>query len=276
MPSAHLPDRATLAVTGADATGLLQRLVTCDVEELPEGEARLGALLSPQGKILFDFLASRMPGGFRLDLPASMRADLAKRLTLYKLRAKVDIAEETLAVGARWGETAREGDVRDGRLADLGDRVYGAELGTDAQGYDAHRIALGIPEGGRDFAYGDAFPHEALMDQLGGVDFRKGCYVGQEVVSRMQHRGTARTRIMPVTIEDGAAEPGTEVTAGGKALGRMGSVAGTRGLAMLRLDRLADAWAAGERVTAGNASLRAEKPAFATFALPQVSASPAA
>ena len=157
----------------------------------------------------------------------------------------------------------------------MGERLVFAEGAFSADAteadYHAHRIALGIPEGGRDFTYGDAFPHEALMDQLGGVDFKKGCYVGQEVVSRMQHRGTARTRIVPVISRDGeAVTSGAEVTAGARGLGTIGSVSGARGLAMLRLDRLADAVAAGEPVRAAAAILGVEKPSFATFAFPEV------
>ncbi len=271
MPTARLRDRAILTVAGPDATDLLQRLVTCDVEALPAGVARWGALLSPQGKVLFDFLVSRLGGavGYRLDLPEAMRGDLVRRLTLYKLRAEVDLAATDESVAASWGEAAEPGDLQDERTQALGHRRYGAPEVPDAPAdYEAHRIALGIPEGGQDFAYGDAFPHEALMDQLGAVDFRKGCYVGQEVVSRMQHRGTARTRVLPVAYDAAAPEPGTEVLGGGKVLGRTGSAAGHRGLALLRLDRLADALAAGETVTAGGRSLRVERPAFATFPVP--------
>ncbi|TXN01729.1 folate-binding protein YgfZ, partial [Methylobacterium sp. WL122] len=186
MPIALLPDRALVHVTGPDAPALLQGVITCNVETLGEAEARLGALLTPQGKIQFDFLISPIPGGFRLDIASEQAAALAKRLTLYRLRAQVEIAvDPTVAIAASW----------DG--------------------------ATTAAEAGRDFPLGDAFPHEALMDQLGGVDFRKGCYVGQEVVSRMQHRGTARTRMLPATYPEGeAAAPGSEITAGAKVLGR--------------------------------------------------------
>ena len=206
MPIALLPDRAVIAVSGPEALPFLQGILTCNVETLPEGEARLGALLTPQGKIQFDFLVSRAGDGFRLDVAAERVADLVKRLGLYRLRAKVSVAAEpTLGVAAAWdgSETAAEtARMRDGRLPALGERLYfeAGAFSADAteDDYHAHRIGLGIPEGGRDFTLGDAFPHEALMDQLGGVDFKKGCYVGQEVVSRMQHRGTARTRILPI------------------------------------------------------------------------------
>lgn len=277
MPIALLPDRAVVMVGGADATAFLQGILTANVETLPADEARLSALLTPQGKIQFDFLVSREGEGFRLDGPADRVPDLVKRLNLYRLRAKVTIAADPAqGVAAAWdgSETAaRIVRKRDGRLTALGERLYfeqgafSADASEDA--YHAHRIALGIPEGGRDFAFGDAFPHEALMDQIGGVDFRKGCYVGQEVVSRMQHRGTARTRILPVTYHDGAApEPGTAVTAGARSLGVTGSRAGERGLAAIRLDRLGDALAAGEPVRAGGLLAGVIKPDFATFAFP--------
>ncbi|MBB2964850.1 folate-binding protein YgfZ [Methylobacterium sp. R2-1] len=281
MPIALLPDRAVVAVSGPDALSFLQGILTCNVETLPEGEARLGALLTPQGKIQFDFLVSRAEDGFRLDVAAERASDLVKRLGLYRLRAKVTVAADpTQGVAAAWdgAETAAETiRVRDGRLPALGERLYFAEGAFSADAteaaYHAHRIGLGVPEGGRDFAFSDAFPHEALMDQLGGVDFKKGCYVGQEVVSRMQHRGTARTRILPIVYRDGPApEPGTEVTAGARSLGVTGGAAGERGLATIRLDRLGDALAAGELVRAGGTVAAVGKPDFATFAFPSDSA----
>jgi len=168
----------------------------------------------------------------------------------------------------------------DPRLPALGQRIMlpphlakqaaddlGAAL-VDASEYEAHRIALGVPRGGLDFVYGDAFPHETDMDQLAGIDFDKGCYVGQEVVSRMEHRGTARNRIVPVTVEGFAPEAGIPVTAGDKPVGTMGSAAGNRGLAMLRLDRIADAVAEGLPLTAGGVTIAPRKPDWARFAWP--------
>lgn len=277
MPIALLPDRAVIAVSGPDALAFLQGILTCNVETLAEGEARLGALLTPQGKIQFDFLVSRSQDGFRLDVAAERVPDLVKRLGLYRLRAKVTIAADpTLGVAAAWDEAETAAETvraRDGRLPALGERLYFSQgaFSADAteDAYHAHRIGLGVPEGGRDFALSDAFPHEALMDQLGGVDFKKGCYVGQEVVSRMQHRGTARTRILPIVYRDGPAPaPGTEVTAGARSLGVTGSAAGERGLATIRLDRLGDALAAGEPVRAGGTVAAVGKPDFASFAFP--------
>ncbi|SFM10346.1 YgfZ/GcvT domain-containing protein [Methylobacterium pseudosasicola] len=284
MPVALLPDRALVTVSGPDAAALLQGVLTCNVETLQEAEARLGALLAPQGKILFDFLISRIPDGFRIDTALDRAADLAKRLTLYRLRAQVAIAvDPTVAVAASWAGASpavETGTVADTRHVDLGARLYTAAGAFSADAaeadYHSHRIRLGVPEGGRDYAYGDAFPHEAMMDQLGGVDFKKGCYVGQEVVSRMQHRGTARTRILAAHYPGEAPPPGTEITAGGKGLGTTGSAAENRGLALVRLDRLADALAAGATPLAGDRPVTFEKPAYATFALPEAAGSPAA
>ena len=277
MPIALLPDRALVTVTGPDATSLLQGILTCNVETLGDGEARLGALLTPQGKILFDFLISRRPDGFRLDVAIDKAADLVKRLSLYKLRAQAEIAADpTVAVAAAWDGATTSAEtvaVADGRHPGLGQRLYASEGAFSADAaeadYHAHRIGLAVPEGGHDYEYGDAFPHEALMDQLGGVDFRKGCYVGQEVVSRMQHRGTARTRLLAAQYAEGAPAPGSEIQAGQKVLGRIGSVAGSRGLAMVRLDRLGDALAAGEILRADGKPLAVGRPAYATFAMPE-------
>ncbi len=183
------------------------------------------------------------------------------RLNFYKLRAKVIVEDlsEVLGVMAVWdgaGETEYGLCYADPRLPGLGARCMlpphlakdaAADLGAaqvDATEYEAHRIALGAPRGGLDFYYNDAFPHEADMDQLNGIDFDKGCYVGQEVVSRVEHRGTARKRVVPVTFEAFGPEAGIPVKVGDVEVGVMGSsVGGTgRGLAMLRLDRVADAW----------------------------------
>ncbi len=281
MPATHLIDRGVIRVSGEDARDFLQNLVTNDMDAVTEDRAGYGALLTPQGKIICDFLIVAVPqgegGGFLLDTPLLQTADLMKRLKLYKLRAKValDDLTETTAVIASTDGSPLPGDVgvvyTDPRLPGLGQRAMTDRAGATASAEDWHarRIALGIPDGGRDFAYGDAFPHEALLDQLGGVSFRKGCYIGQEVVSRMQHRGTARTRIVPVVFDGGiAAETGSEAMAGGKALGKIGSAAGGRALAMLRLDRVADALATGEPLLGGGLSFTLAKPDFIRFPFP--------
>jgi len=162
----------------------------------------------------------------------------------------------------------------DPRLPALGRRFLlpageAATLGAVPEAdWQAHRIGLGVPEGAEDFLYGDAFPHEADMDQLGGIDFDKGCYVGQEIVSRMQHRGTARTRIVPMTYEGAPPPNGTEIRAGDKAIGRIGSGVEGRALALVRLDRLDDAFQAGTALTAGGKQLTPAAPGWARFAIP--------
>jgi tRNA-modifying protein YgfZ len=287
MPSVHLADRGVVRVSGEDAKAFLDGLVTCDLDRVSPAQPRFGALLTPQGKILFDFILFQAPpdigGGYYLDALRVHAPDLAKRLGFYRLRAKVAIEDlsDTLAVVAGW-DAPRPADeaglvAGDPRLADLGWRAIvaaadAAEFAADPAGaYHARRIALGVPEGGRDFLFGDAFPHEALMDQLQGVDFDKGCYVGQEVVSRMQHRGTARTRIVPALYEGGfAAEAGVEVMAGDKVLGRTGTGAEGRGLLVIRLDRAADALSAGETIRAGGIPVTLEKPAWIGFPVPGV------
>ncbi|PPE80608.1 folate-binding protein [Kaistia algarum] len=275
--SAQLPDRAVVRITGADAEGFLQNIVTPDMAPIQPGRAGFGALLSPQGKILCDFILFPIEGGYRLDLPASQRADFLKRMTLYRLRAKIDIADEseTHQVVAFWGGEAPAvpGALPDPRLAALGWRAIATKdadfIGSDGEAaYHAHRIALGVPEGGRDFAYGDAFPHDADMDDLGGLDFRKGCYVGQEIVSRMQHRGTARRRAVKVTAGAPLPPAGTSIEAGGKPIGTLGSSAGGDGIALLRLDRARRALDDGLALTADGVELMPTLPVFARFTWP--------
>jgi len=292
MKAALLPDRGVLKVAGDDARSFLHGLVSADILKLGAGEARFCALLSPQGKIIADFIVVEAPaqdgGGFFLDVPRAVAKPLLDKLNLYKLRSRLIVGDSsgTLGVFAAWdGEGVATPAFglcyADPRLPALGLRAIlppqraadaatalGAVL-VDASEYEGHRIALGIPQGGVDFQYGDAFPHEADMDQLGGVDFTKGCYVGQEVVSRMEHRGSARTRTLPVRY-DGAVPPpaGTAITAGGRQIGAMGSAATGRGLALLRLDRVAEAMSRGEALLADGVPIRPIKPDWARFAFP--------
>ena len=250
---AKLGDRGVLKVSGPEAGAFLQGLLTNDVMALQQGEARYAALLSPQGKILFDFLVFCGADGFYLDILKAQAADLAKRLGFYKLRAKVEIADLSagLGIAAFARDPVLATGYRDPRHEGLGWRAILplAGLAGEDENYKARRIALGVPKGGADFVYGDTFPHEANLDWLHGVDFKKGCYVGQEVVSRVEHRGLARKRI--VRVRYGAVAPalGAEVVAGDVALGVMGSSADGMGLAMLRVDRVAEA--AGVPVMAG-------------------------
>jgi len=274
MPSARQPDRATLHVTGSDARHFLQNLITTELDGMPDAEARPGALLTPQGKILFDFLVSNLSDGIRLDIAASARDAFAKRLQLYRLRAKVEIAPSDEAVAAAW-DTDVPG-LRDMRFPDRAVlRLYGPEAeGADDEAgvYRAIRIADGVAEAEVDFPSGDVFPHDVLLDQNGGVSFRKGCFVGQEVVSRMQHRGTARRRIM-VLRADSHITPGANVEAGGKTIGTVLSSADTVAMAMIRIDRLADALRADLQPTADGVAVSAEVPAWAGYALPEAGGS---
>ncbi len=289
MKAALLPDRGVVKVVGDPARGFLNGLLTADIGRVTPGKPCFAALLTPQGKIVVDGIVAEAPaadgGGFFIDCPRALATTLVDKLNFYKLRAAV-IAEdlsEVLGVLAVWdgkAETEYGLVYADPRLPALGQRVMlpphlaqdaaadlGAEL-VDAAAYEAHRIALGVPRGGLDFTYGDAFPHETDMDQLNGVDFEKGCYVGQEVVSRMEHRGSARTRVVPVAFDGYAPEPGAPVAAADKAVGTFGSSAEGHALALLRLDRAADALAAGAPLTAGGATLRLVKPDWARFVWP--------
>ena len=275
MPVIELADRAVLAVSGEDARSFLDRLVTCDLDRVAPGRSRYGALLTPQGKIIADFILHEVAGGYLIDTSAVCLADLTKRLGLYKLRAKVSLADRSadLSVLVGWDAPPPEGaeaSASDPRLAALGWRaiVTRGAGSTDPAAYAAHRVALGVPESGRDFALNDAFPHEALMDQMAGVDFDKGCYVGQEVVSRMQHRGTARTRVVRVALGGPAPAPGTPVVAGDRALGTMGSAAAGQGLATIRIDRASDALAEAVPMLAGGQVLTPDKPDWVRFTYP--------
>lgn len=294
MKAALLADRGVVEVAGEGARTFLHGLVTADILGLPAGEARFCALLSPQGKILADFLVTAAPdgGGLFLECPRELCASLVERLNRYKLRAKVSVADLSAGLGvlALWNGTARprpDGTdnagpaYADPRLPALGLRTLlpphragaiaaalGATLVEPAE-YEAHRIALGVPRGGVDFVYGDAFPHETDMDQLAGVDFTKGCYVGQEVVSRMEHRGTARRRAVPISYDGTTPPAGSPITAGGHPVGTIGSAAAGRAIALLRLDRVAEAFARGEPLLAATIPVHPVKPDWARFAVPQ-------
>ena len=279
--AAFLADRAVLRVEGADRLSFLQGLLTNDVESLAEGEARFAGLLSPQGKILFDFFVIAVGESLFLDCPGIIAADLLKRLTFYRLRASVTIADvsEAYRVAAAWDEGALDLAkanaaiaYADPRLPALGVRALAgkpdaAALPNAFEDYEAMRIALAIPEGGKDYAYGDAFPHDACFDLLNGVSFKKGCFVGQEVVSRMEHRGTARTRVLAVSAGQPLPQGGADIMADGFAVGRLGSAAGSRGVALARLDRVRDALAKGQALTVGGVAIEAAAPGWASYSL---------
>jgi len=285
---AHLSDRALIRVGGPEAQHFLQNLVTADIDGLDQDGARAGALLTPQGKILFDFLIYRTNDGYLIDTPASTAPDFLKRLTFYRLRAKVELEllGDDIGVVAVWEGHADVQEalisVEDPRLPALGQRLVGpvatltpAFGGTDAglEAYHAHRIRHGVPEGLQDFDYSDIFPHDADLDQLGGVSFSKGCYVGQEVVSRVQHRGSARKRFLQVESASALPGKGSNVTSGGKSVGVLGSSASiggrTFGLALVRLDKVAQAKDNGSLLECGDAEILVKLPDWAGFSWPE-------
>ena len=267
-----LPHRSVLRIKGEDARGFLDGLITNSMAGAVPGCAIHAALLTPQGKIITDFFVTESADntGFYIDAPLVASADLAKRLLMYKLRAKVEIFDHSADVGvlALWGDTF---DVQQFDLAYADPRTTGAgyrllipqseaetithELGAQAaplSAYHAMRVEHALPEAVFDFSLGETFPHEINMDQLGGVDFRKGCYVGQEVVSRMEHRGSARTRMILLASQKNiAASEGAMINAGERELGRAASGAHGRNLAILRLDKVLDALTAGTPIMMG-------------------------
>ncbi|TPI68970.1 folate-binding protein YgfZ [Mesorhizobium sp. B3-1-3] len=279
MPFAQLQDRALISVSGPDAEHFLQNILTTDLDALRPGEAKPGALLSPQGKILFDFMISRAgENGFRLECRTDIADDFVRRLMLYRLRAKADIAKQDQAlVTVAWGDdsTASPSDsmaLADTRFRDVSvRRAYEGEAkdGGDSNAWLVLRIGNGITESGSDYQLGDAFPHDVLLDETGGIGFKKGCYIGQEVVSRMQHRGTARRRVLIASADGPLPAAGTELTVAGRPVGTLGSVDGRTGLAVARIDRVKAAVDAGEAIMAGEVPVKLAIPAWAKFAFPE-------
>ena len=285
MPTAMLANRSVIIVEGPDAEHFLQNILTTDLDQLGQGEMKPGALLSPQGKILFDFLISRSgDDGFRLDCRSELADDFVKRLTLYKLRAKAQISKQDQTdTAVAWGDES--GGSQSDSTADGIDwlvdrrfpasaqvlRSYGSSANADPseQDWTRLRIAHGIAESGDDYAAGDAFPHDVLLDLSGGVGFGKGCYIGQEVVSRMQHRGTARRRVMLVQAERELPEGGTHLRVNDRPIGTLGSATGAIGLAIVRIDRVKDALDAGQPITAGDVAVTLSIPEWAGYTLPQ-------
>ena len=256
----RLAHRAVILVNGAEAESFLQGLLTQDVLGLSQGDRRYGALLTPQGKIFADMILERSADGFLLDCDAAIAPELVKRLRLFRLRAAVAIeATGDLCV------TAFEG-APDPRSPTAPLRRIGAAspASSDLRAYHAGRIFAGLAELGVDFASEDVFPADIDMDILNGVDFRKGCFVGQEVVSRMKRRGTARRRTLQVVLPDGAPETPSPIFAVGVGenleIGILTSTAGGLGLARIRIDRMAQAEAAGQSFRTGALPLRFEKP----------------
>ncbi|MBS0237728.1 MAG: folate-binding protein YgfZ [Proteobacteria bacterium] len=281
---ARLADRGVVSVTGRDSEKLLQGLVTNDIEGLRNGEARHAALLSPQGKILFDFFIVRHGDGYLLDVLRASAGDLAKRLAIYKLRADVIIADvsESFLIYAAWGEGADAIPVDeamrfpDPRHTSLGVRLIAegqlaSDFFSDANNeialrqYDALRVLLGVPEGGRDYKFGDAYPHEADFDLFNGVSFSKGCYVGQEIVARMQNKTVVRKRAVKI-LGSVPLSSNDDVLVGDVSIGRVGTVDGTAAIAMLRLDRALEAKQKNQTLAAGDAAVTVDDIVLESYA----------
>ncbi len=286
-----LDQRGILAVDGVEARSFLQGLISNDIERVTAERAIYAALLTPQGKYLFDFMIVQLGERLLLDTEAERLGALIQRLTLYKLRAKVDIVDvsDNYAVVALPGPAApgmldlpatagmaralENGVVHvDPRLVELGVRAIlpatSAETTLQARGFTAApfaeferlRLDLGVPDGSRDMVVEKATLLEHGFEELNGVDFKKGCFVGQELTARMKYRALVRKRLMPVTFDGPAPAPGTIVRAGQREVGEMRSAVTERGLALLRLDKVAAGVERGEALTAGDVVLRPLKP----------------
>jgi folate-binding protein YgfZ len=258
-----LESRALIAVTGPDWRSFLQGLLTQDVETLSAGELRFAALLTPQGRVLWDLFAAGREDGCWLDVARDGREALIQRLSMYRLRADVAIAADDTAVSALFGDPPPGGEhlfFRDPRLPELGWRGYGALPPADAAladegAHEARRLALGVP-GPADWGSDAAYPIEADFDLLGGIDFKKGCFVGQETTSRMKRRGQVKTRMLPIGFDGPPPALGAEVLAGELRAGEVRSGMDGRAIALLRLDRIAGA------LTVEGRPVRVERPAW--------------
>ncbi len=273
--SAQLNDRGVVRASGADVAKLLDGLITNDMDALASQPALHAGLLSPQGKILFAFFVVKSGDEFFLDVARDHAGALVKRLNFYKLRAAAQFAEVSgeMTVAVAWGGSAPSVPrgvlaYPDPRLASLGFRMLlpmgrlpelGA-LDADAETYHAHRVACGVPEEGLDYTLGDTFPHEACFDLFNGVSFTKGCFVGQEVVSRTQNKAVVRKRVVRITSE--GLKAGAEIKHGAGIIGTVGSVAGHSALAMLRLDRAVEAANKGEALTVDGRTIEVDTQAL--------------
>lgn len=289
---APLPERGILGLAGPDRSTFLQTLVSNDVLSAGPGRAIFATLLTPQGKFLHELLIAATGDRLLVDTEMSRLPDLQRRLTLYRLRAKVDLADLSAdwAVFAAFGQGAAAafglepaaGAARvlgqgslfvDPRLDRLGVRIIapraeaeaaiaaaGLAVTADFEAWDRWRLALGVPDGSRDIQPDKSFLLESNIDELNGISFTKGCYVGQELTARTKHRGTVRKRLFTVRYDGPAVDPGTPVMAGDREVGTMRSGRAGIGLASMRLDELDQARAAGLPLLAGGREVHAEQP----------------
>jgi len=288
-----LENRGIIAVSGADSRSFLQGLISNDIEKVSESTAVYSTFLTPQGKYLFDFFISQSGDELLMDCEKDRLPDFMKRLRLYKLRADVEVLDrsENFQVVAIWGDGAIEatgltpeaGAAKtvtggtlsvDPRLADAGlravlpvgttsiDGLTMSEVGfTD---YDAHRLTLGLPESSRDLIVDKSTLLECGIDDLNGIDWKKGCYMGQEVTARSKYRGLVKKRLVPVEVDGPAPEAGTLIMAGDKQAGEMRSSTGDKGLALIKLEFLGGGIALSV-ADAPSTSLKASKPEWAEF-----------
>ncbi len=264
-----------IEITGSDATDFLQGVITNDIAGADAGQAIYAGLLTPQGKLLFDFFLIKHEKAYLLDVDASVVGEFIKRLMFYKLRADVEIALLCRAfVCVNWNGDDKAGQdclvYDDPRLKEMGQRFIWLEGNADdfeanREKWLEHRIANAIPEAPHDYEYGNCFPHDIAMDQLNGIGFKKGCYVGQEVVSRMEHRGTARKRPMIVHSNGDLPTAPAKIEVDGKPVGTLGSGSGKTGLGEIRLDRAAKAVEAGNAFTIGGMEVEIIRPKWATY-----------
>ena len=248
-----IPDRSLLSLTGPDTLSLLERTVTHSVSDWAEGEVRYGGLLTPQGKIIADYLATRTEGGVLLDVHREAREDLQRRLRMFRLRADVTIEpREDLHV------LHSDAGTPDPRSPDLPRRfLMPSTPDGPSEDYHALRIATGIPEWGSDYRAADVFPTDINMDVMHGLDYSKGCFVGQEVASRMKRRGNIRKRT--VLVHADGLTVGETLMAGETLVGEITSVAGGNALARIRTDR-----AAGQVLYAGDTEIQLDLPDWLT------------
>ena len=237
---ARLDSRALVQISGPDARPFLHTLLTQDIECLASGQLAFGALLSPPGKLLFDLFVMGRDDGVMIDVAATRRDALIQRLTMYRLRAAVTITALHEPVMAAWRDAAPTRFIADPRLGAMGWRGYGAiEAPTTTEAdYHAHRLSLGVPDSDLDAPSDTAYPIEANLDLLNGIDFTKGCFVGQETTSRMKRRGTIKTRMLPVAFDGPAPAFGTEILNGELRAGSILSGQPGMAMALMRLDRL--------------------------------------
>ena len=270
-----LEDRSVIAIRGAEARSFLQGLISNDMAACVPGKGIYAALLTPQGKILFEFFVTEHDDRFLFDCAAVRAPELAKRFTFYRLRAKIDIAlAGDLKVAALWNGATQAPAIAgiaafpDPRLSALGVRLIGplpvvqnAIAGARAADYRGRALKLGVPDSA-DVPPDSVFALDAGLEELGGVDFKKGCYVGQEVTARMKHRASARRRFLIAEIDGDLPAPGTKLEASGREVGTLATGTDGRALALVRLDRVSEADSAGEDITAMGQKVRLQRPSW--------------